>query len=82
MTRLSAHQVWIFRAAAVAFACLVAQPVEAADKVAAYRNWLGLCQGALVEVFQKDGKPLTRRLAAGQDPASSARWETGFVGCD
>jgi malate synthase len=38
--------------------------VDPADKVAAYRNWLGLCRGDLVEVFQKDGKPLTRRLAA------------------
>jgi len=38
--------------------------VDPADKVAAYRNWLGLCQGTLVQVFQKDGKPLTRRLAA------------------
>jgi malate synthase len=38
--------------------------VDPADKVAAYRNWLGLCQTTLVEVFQKDGKPLTRRLAA------------------
>jgi malate synthase len=38
--------------------------IDPADKVAAYRNWLGLCRGTLVEVFQKDGKPLTRTLAA------------------
>jgi malate synthase len=38
--------------------------VDPADKVAAYRNWLGLCKQTLVETFQKDGKPLTRRLAA------------------
>ena len=38
--------------------------VDPADKVAAYRNWLGLCKGTLVETLQKDGKPLTRRLAA------------------
>jgi malate synthase len=38
--------------------------VDAGDKVAAYRNWLGLNTGALVDTFQKNGATLTRRLAA------------------
>jgi malate synthase len=38
--------------------------VDPADKVAAYRNWLGLCRGTLVDTFQKDSKPLTRKLSA------------------
>ncbi|MEG8039928.1 malate synthase G [Sphingomonas sp. LR60] len=38
--------------------------VDAADKVAAYANWLGLMRGDLAETFTKNGAALTRRLAA------------------
>jgi malate synthase len=37
--------------------------VDAADKVAAYANWLGLMTGDLEARFTRDGRSVTRRLA-------------------
>ena len=37
--------------------------VDAEDKLAAYRNWLGVIRGDLTDTFEKGGQSLTRELA-------------------
>ena len=51
--------------------------VDAADKVEAYENWLGLMQGTLEASFDKGGRELVRRLAP--DRAYTAADGTAFT---
>ncbi len=51
--------------------------VDAQDKVAAYANWLGLMDGTLEDTFEKNGRPMTRRLNA--DRRYSAPDGTAFT---
>jgi malate synthase len=37
--------------------------VDAEDKLAAYRNWLGVIRGDLTDTFDKGGRTLTRKLS-------------------
>jgi malate synthase len=36
--------------------------VDAADKITVYRHWCGLMKGTLEATFEKNGRPLTRKL--------------------
>jgi malate synthase len=54
--------------------------VDAADKIVAYRNWLGLMKGDLADTFQKGGQTMTRRLNADRSytkPAGGTLWLSG-----
>ncbi|WP_428486527.1 malate synthase G [Rhodopila sp.] len=54
--------------------------VDAADKVLAYRNWLGLMNGTLQDTFEKAGQMMTRKLNADRQytkPSGGSLWLSG-----
>ncbi len=54
--------------------------VDAEDKIAAYRNWLGLMNGSLADTFEKGGQMMTRKLNADRSytkPAGGTLWLSG-----
>ena len=51
--------------------------VDVDDKVAGYSNWLGLMNGDLEETFEKNGRPMTRKLNADRawhEPSTGAEF--------
>jgi len=55
--------------------------VDAGDKVAVYRNWLGLISGDLSETFIKDGNPLTRILNTDREFETPSGDKLRLPGC-
>ncbi|HVY17315.1 MAG TPA: malate synthase G, partial [Rhodopila sp.] len=54
--------------------------VDAADKILAYRNWLGLMNGTLADTFEKGGQMMTRKLNPDRSytkPAGGTLWLSG-----
>jgi malate synthase len=54
--------------------------VDADDKVATYRNWLGLMNGTLQDTFEKGGQQMTRKLNPDRQytkPAGGSLWLSG-----
>jgi malate synthase len=54
--------------------------VDAADKVAVYRNWLGLMKGDLTERLEKNGKTITRQLNPDRRYSTPAGGELSLQG--
>ncbi len=54
--------------------------VDAADKILAYRNWLGLMKGTLADTFEKGGSMVTRTLNGDKQftrPNGGTLWLSG-----